>query len=233
MTLPGESDDSPACRAAPRHRHRQAARCAPARRWTTDHQPVLRHGSVRPIAHHGAVATHDIGPPAAAAAPASPPVQLPTPDHRGRPVTARLRWSSGIDGSRVRIDLEPADLGRVEVALRLDDSGAAAASFTVDRPETLQLLQRDARVVERDAERRRLHGRPGRPGASACATPAAATGRRRRSRAAARPRRQPEPGDRCVRRRASAAAPSAACWICRSDMRAHRGTRRRSWRSAP
>ena len=47
----------------------------------------------------------------------------------------------------MRIDLEPADLGRVEVALRLDDAGAAAASFTVDRPETLQLLQRDARVV--------------------------------------------------------------------------------------
>ncbi len=72
---------------------------------------------------------------------------LPTPDHRGRPVTARLVMVDGIDGSRVRIDLEPADLGRVEVALRLDDSGTAAASFIVDRPETLQLLQRDARAV--------------------------------------------------------------------------------------
>ena len=53
----------------------------------------------------------------------------------------------GIDGRRVRIDLEPADLGRIEVALHLDDSGTAAASFIVDRPETLQLLQRDARAV--------------------------------------------------------------------------------------
>ena len=47
----------------------------------------------------------------------------------------------------MRIELEPADLGRVEVALHLDDAGTAAASFTVDRPETLQLLQRDARTV--------------------------------------------------------------------------------------
>ena len=59
---------------------------------------------------------------------------LPTPDHRGRPVTARLVMVDGIDGSRVRIDLEPADLGRVEVALRLDDSGTAAASFTSTAP---------------------------------------------------------------------------------------------------
>lgn len=83
----------------------------------------------------------------APAAQGSAPVQLPTPDHRGRPVTARLVVVDGIEGSRVRIDLEPADLGRVEVALRLDESGAAAASFIVDRPETLQLLQRDARAV--------------------------------------------------------------------------------------
>jgi hypothetical protein len=62
-------------------------------------------------------------------------------------VTVRLVVIGDIDGSRVRIDLEPADLGRVEVALRLDDSGVAAARFTVDRPETLQLLQRDARVL--------------------------------------------------------------------------------------
>ena len=81
------------------------------------------------------------------ATPPPPPVMLPTPDHRGRPVTARLVMVDGIDGSRVRIDLEPADLGRVEVALHLDDSGTAAASFIVDRPETLQLLQRDARAV--------------------------------------------------------------------------------------
>jgi hypothetical protein len=79
--------------------------------------------------------------------PAPPPVQLPTPDHLGRQVSARLVVMDAAQGSRVRIELEPVDLGRVEVDLQLDDAGTAVASFTVDRPETLQLLQRDARVV--------------------------------------------------------------------------------------
>jgi hypothetical protein len=78
---------------------------------------------------------------------ASHPVTLPGPDHRGRVVSARLVVAQDNGGSSVRIDLEPADLGRVEVALRVDDAGLASATFTVDRPETLQLLQRDARAV--------------------------------------------------------------------------------------
>jgi flagellar hook-length control protein FliK len=76
-----------------------------------------------------------------------PGVHLPTPDHLGRQVSARLEVIDGAAGSRVRIDLEPADLGRVEVSLRLDEAGTAAATFTVDRPETLALLQRDSRTV--------------------------------------------------------------------------------------
>jgi hypothetical protein len=77
-----------------------------------------------------------------------PPVQLSATDRSGRAIEARIEVTGGSGGgSRVHIQLEPADLGRVEVALRLDDAGGAAASFTVDRPETLQLLQRDARVV--------------------------------------------------------------------------------------
>ena len=72
---------------------------------------------------------------------------LAVPDHRGRQVTARLVIDAAGGSSCVRIELEPADLGRVEVALHLADAGTAVASFTVDRPETLQLLQRDARTV--------------------------------------------------------------------------------------
>lgn len=78
---------------------------------------------------------------------AAPPMTLPSLDHRGRLVSARLIIAQGDRGSSVRIDLEPADLGRVEVALHVDDAGLASATFTVDRPETLQLLQRDARAV--------------------------------------------------------------------------------------
>lgn len=68
-------------------------------------------------------------------------------DHHGRPVTARLLAMEAGAGQRLSIQLDPADLGRVEVALRLDHAGTAAAVFTVDRLETLLLLQRDARAV--------------------------------------------------------------------------------------
>ena len=88
----------------------------------------------------------DAPPPAEPARP-SASMPLAVPDHRGRQVTARLVIGAAGGTSSVRIELEPADLGRVEVALHLADGGTAVASFTVDRPETLQLLQRDARTV--------------------------------------------------------------------------------------
>ena len=88
----------------------------------------------------------DAPPPAEPARP-SASMPLAVPDHRGRQVTARLVIGAAGGTSSVRIELEPADLGRVEVALHLGDAGTAVASFTVDRPETLQLLQRDARTV--------------------------------------------------------------------------------------
>ena len=143
---PGE-DRSPVPLRAPPAVAAEAEPDPPASRTTVHADP----GTATPAIEPGpAVAT---APAQAAAAPdaaqvrALPPVVLPTPDPRGRPVTLRLELVEGDHGSRVRIALEPADLGRVEVALRLDDAGTAAASFTVDRPETLQLLQRDARVV--------------------------------------------------------------------------------------
>jgi hypothetical protein len=62
-------------------------------------------------------------------------------------VTARLIARRDEDGSRLTIELDPAELGSVEVSLRLDDRGTATATFTVERPETLQLLQRDTRTL--------------------------------------------------------------------------------------
>jgi flagellar hook-length control protein FliK len=62
-------------------------------------------------------------------------------------VTARLSAARTEDGSRMTIELDPAELGPVEVALRLDDSGSAAATFVAERSETLQLLQRDTRAL--------------------------------------------------------------------------------------
>jgi flagellar hook-length control protein FliK len=85
--------------------------------------------------------------PPATPEPPTPPVPQVVPHPTGGQVTARLVRHDTDGGERLTIELDPVGLGPVEVALRLDDQGAATALFTVDRPETLQLLQRDARTL--------------------------------------------------------------------------------------
>ncbi|HTJ56283.1 MAG TPA: flagellar hook-length control protein FliK [Devosiaceae bacterium] len=46
--------------------------------------------------------------------------------------------------NQFEIKLDPAEMGRVDVKLAFDSSGAVSAKLTVERPETLALLQRDA-----------------------------------------------------------------------------------------
>ncbi len=58
--------------------------------------------------------------------------------------------ASGLD--RIVIRLHPADLGRVEVKLEVAGDGRAVVAVSADRPETLELLQRDARSLERALE---------------------------------------------------------------------------------
>ena len=54
------------------------------------------------------------------------------------------------EGSRqFDIRLDPPELGRIDVRLDVDKSGEVSTRLTVDRPETLQLLQNDARGLER------------------------------------------------------------------------------------
>ena len=50
---------------------------------------------------------------------------------------------------RFDIRLDPPELGRIEVRLEVDRHGHATTRMTVDRPETLDLLQREARGLER------------------------------------------------------------------------------------
>lgn len=47
------------------------------------------------------------------------------------------------------IKLSPADLGRVDVRLTVDDAGKAQASLSVEKPQTLALLQKDSSQLER------------------------------------------------------------------------------------
>jgi flagellar hook-length control protein FliK len=47
------------------------------------------------------------------------------------------------------IRLDPADLGRVDVRLTVDDAGKAQATLSVEKPQTLELLQKDQGHLER------------------------------------------------------------------------------------
>ncbi|MEE8246864.1 MAG: flagellar hook-length control protein FliK, partial [Alphaproteobacteria bacterium] len=58
--------------------------------------------------------------------------------------------ASGLD--RIVIRLQPADLGRVEVKLEVAPAGRTVVTVWADKPETLDLLQRDARSLERALE---------------------------------------------------------------------------------
>lgn len=51
--------------------------------------------------------------------------------------------------SRFEIKLNPAELGRIDVRMEVDGSGNVVARLAVERSETLDLLQRDHRALER------------------------------------------------------------------------------------
>jgi len=55
-----------------------------------------------------------------------------------------------VDGrQRMTLQLHPAELGRVDIRLEFASDGTLRAQITADRPEALDLLQRDARGLER------------------------------------------------------------------------------------
>jgi len=60
-------------------------------------------------------------------------------------LAARVREGS----HRFDTRLDPPELGRIDVRLDVDKNGDVNTRLTVDRPETLDLLQRDARGLER------------------------------------------------------------------------------------
>lgn len=51
--------------------------------------------------------------------------------------------------SRFEIRLDPPELGRIEVKMSVRADGHVSAQLTADRPDTLELLQRDARALQR------------------------------------------------------------------------------------
>ncbi len=78
-----------------------------------------------------------------------PAQSQPTPLHV-LPIEIGLRALAGARQFDIRLD--PGELGRVDVNLSISDKGEVTARMVVDRVETLHLLQRDARTLERAFE---------------------------------------------------------------------------------
>ncbi|HSP26821.1 MAG TPA: flagellar hook-length control protein FliK, partial [Saliniramus sp.] len=66
------------------------------------------------------------------------------------PIEIGMKAMAGVNHFQIRLD--PAELGRIDVNLEIDTDGTVKARLTVDRVETLTLLQRDARTLERAFE---------------------------------------------------------------------------------
>ena len=64
----------------------------------------------------------------------------------------QIQRAVGDGVSRITVQLKPAELGSIEVQLDLAQDGRVSASILADRPETLDLLQRDARILERSLQ---------------------------------------------------------------------------------
>ena len=64
-------------------------------------------------------------------------------------VAVQIRRAIGAGQDRIRIQLHPAELGRIDVKLDLGNNGVVKAVVSVDKPETLELFQRDPRGLER------------------------------------------------------------------------------------
>ena len=67
----------------------------------------------------------------------------------GEQVAMQIRRAAAGGADRITLQLHPRDLGTVEVRLEFGDNASVRAAVLVERPETLELLQRDARLLQR------------------------------------------------------------------------------------
>lgn len=83
----------------------------------------------------------------AAAAPAKPPAPVP-PRIVANQVAVQIQKAVGDGNDRISIQLKPAELGKVDVRLDVSSDGRVSAVITAHRADTLDLLQRDARILQ-------------------------------------------------------------------------------------
>jgi hypothetical protein len=73
---------------------------------------------------------------------------MPAPPALATQIAVQIYRGVQQGADRISIHLSPAELGRIEVKLDLSHDGRVHAAIAADRPETLNLLQRDARGLE-------------------------------------------------------------------------------------
>ncbi|MBK1670168.1 hypothetical protein CKO28_19220 [Rhodovibrio sodomensis] len=118
---------------------------APAGQAAQSFDPVLQNNGPQSAGagQPGSLATAGKASPTGASgppAPTAPPAEQ---------VAVQIQRAAAQGQSRVQIRLNPAELGRIDVKLELGDDGHVRAVLAVDKPETLDLMQRDARALER------------------------------------------------------------------------------------
>ena len=97
----------------------------------------------------GPQSTHTSASPAdraAATAHGRPGANLGTPADQ---VAMKMSATAKDGGGKVTIRLSPEELGKVDIKMEISKDGLVRAVVAVDRPETLELLQRDAKGLER------------------------------------------------------------------------------------
>ncbi len=73
----------------------------------------------------------------------------PVPAAAPEQIAVQITKAIGAGKDQVSIRLHPAELGRVDVRLEMSEDGHLRAMITAERSETLELLQRDMRSLER------------------------------------------------------------------------------------
>jgi flagellar hook-length control protein FliK len=129
-------------------------------------EKMVQPGIVRePVVQAQTQAAASIAPSAAAVAPAptgtatpvpanataQAPSPLPNADVQPNigALAAAIAAKSAAGSKTFEIRLDPPEMGRVDVHLTVDNDGKAHALLTADRPQTLELLQRDSQNLER------------------------------------------------------------------------------------
>ncbi len=86
--------------------------------------------------------------PTTKAAPATPTKQPEKPQAPAEQIAVKIRQAVGEGLDKINIKLHPADLGRIEVKLDVAKDGTVSATVLAEKPETLDLLQKDQRGLQ-------------------------------------------------------------------------------------